>query len=203
MVAILNRGRPEHRRPGRLHALDAGGARWRRGHCLTPCWQPRPTPTRNANGDTALRLAAFRGSLPMVEKLVGPCAARHARLDPLIYAAFNGHAPVVTYLLDHGAKVDAQADNGFTALIGRGAGGHEAVVKELLKQGANPNLKSDAGDTAIDFALRANNDKIFELLRRCWRFERSGGHAARAKVTSRSLDPENTLEMHGKYLDRK
>jgi ankyrin repeat protein len=49
--------------------------------------------TRNRNGETALSLAAYRGKLPFVKRLVE--AGADVNLygwPPLIYAAFNGHA---------------------------------------------------------------------------------------------------------------
>jgi ankyrin repeat protein len=121
---------------------------------------------RNAHGDTALRIAALRGSLPMVERLVKAKAQVNMRgWTPLIYAAFNGHTEVAAYLLDHGAAIDARADNGFTALIAAARSGHEAMTVLLLKRGANPNVRDDKGETAMDYALRGGNTDIFDRLR--------------------------------------
>lgn len=121
---------------------------------------------RNAHGDTALRLAAFRGSLLMVERLVKARALVNIPgWTPLIYAAFNGHAEVVGYLLDHGAEIDARADNGFTALIAAARGGHEEAAALLLKRGANPNARDERGETAMDYALRGGNTDLFDRLR--------------------------------------
>ncbi len=122
--------------------------------------------TRNIHGDTALRLAAFKGDLAMVQKLVKARAfVNMPGWSPLIYAAFNGHAPVVEYLLANGADIDAQADNGFSALIAAARGGHEDVVVMLLKRKANPNLVSDKGESAMDFALATENTRIYDRLR--------------------------------------
>jgi hypothetical protein len=64
--------------------------------------------TRNRNGETALSLAAYQGKLPFVKRLVE--AGADVNLygwPPLIYAAFNGHAAVVDYLLKKGAEINA------------------------------------------------------------------------------------------------
>lgn len=119
----------------------------------------------NAAGDTPLRLAAFRGALPVVQKLVkGRALVNIPDWSPLMYAAYNGHAPVVNYLLENGAEVNAQARNGFTALIAAAKGGYENIVITLLKRGAKPNLVTDRGETAMDFALRTDNTDIYDRL---------------------------------------
>jgi ankyrin repeat protein len=74
--------------------------------------------TRNRNGETALSLAAFKGNLPLVQRLVE--AGADVNLygwPPLIYGAFNGHTAVVEYLLKKGANVNATTENGSTALL--------------------------------------------------------------------------------------
>ena len=120
----------------------------------------------NGAGDTQLRLAAFRGALPVVQKLVkGRALVNIPDWSPLMYAAYNGHAPVVNYLLENGAEVNAQANNGFTALIAAAKGGYENIVIALLKRGAKPNLVTDRGETAMDFALRTANTDIYDRLR--------------------------------------
>lgn len=120
---------------------------------------------QNSAGDTPLRLAAFRGALPVVKKLVkGHALVNIPDWTPLMYAAYNGHAEVVTYLLENSAEVNAQAHNGFTALIAASKGGYENIVIALLKRGAKPNLMTDRGESAMDFALRTANTDIYERL---------------------------------------
>jgi ankyrin repeat protein len=101
-----------------------------------------------------------------VQKLIkGRALVNIPDWSPLMYAAYNGHAPVVNYLLENGAEVNAQASNGFTALIAAAKGGYENIVITLLKRGAKPNLVTDRGETAMDFALRTDNTDIYDRLR--------------------------------------
>ena len=133
--------------------------------------------TRNRNGETALSLAAYRGKLDFAQRLVE--AGADVNLygwPPLIYAAFNGHAPVVDYLLTRGAEVNATTANGSTALLFAARFGHLEVVKILLQHQADPNLANERGATAIDWALKTDNTDIADLL--CRAGGRSGNPAA-------------------------
>ena len=132
---------------------------------------------RNRDGDTALRMASFKGSLPFVRRLVEAGAEVNMfGWSPLSYAAYNGHAEIVDYLLQHGASANAQTENGSSALMLAARNGHQAVAEVLLKHKANPNLVSENGETAIDLAVKHNNTAIAELLRA------AGGHAATSAV---------------------
>ena len=57
-----------------------------------------------------------------------------ARL-PLIAASEQGHLKAVQVLLARGAKFDAKAANGATALTQASQGGHTEVVRTLARQG--------------------------------------------------------------------
>ena len=72
----------------------------------------------NRFGDTPLMLAALKGDMPTVRALQTAGAAVNKRgWTPLIYAATGGHDDVVTFLLQHGAEIDAPSPNGTTALM--------------------------------------------------------------------------------------
>ncbi|TLD44337.1 MAG: hypothetical protein FAZ92_03406 [Accumulibacter sp.] len=123
--------------------------------------------TRNRNGETALSLAAYKGLLPFVKRLVE--AGADVNLygwSPLVYAAFGGRTAVVEYLLIKGAEVNATTPNGSTALLFAARFGHLEVVELLLRNKADPNLANDRGATPIDWALKSDNTDIADLLRK-------------------------------------
>ena len=137
--------------------------------------------TRNRNGETALSLAAYQGKLPFVTRLVE--AGADVNLygwPPLIYAAFNGHAAVVDYLLKKGAEINATTANGSTALLFAARFGHLEVVELLLQNNADPNIANERGATAIDWALKTENTDIADLLRK------AGGRAGESAAGARS-----------------
>ncbi|MQM32728.1 MAG: hypothetical protein CRU78_20470 [Candidatus Accumulibacter phosphatis] len=122
--------------------------------------------TRNRNHETALSLAAFKGNLPIVRRLVE--AGADVNLygwPPLIYAAFNGHTAVVEYLITRGANIDATTENGSTALFFAARFGHLQIVELLLKNKADASIANDRGATADDWARQTENTNIADILR--------------------------------------
>ncbi len=123
--------------------------------------------TRNRNGETALSLAAYRGKLNFVQRLVDSGADVNLYgWPPLIYAAFNGHTAVAEYMLKKGAEVNGTTENGSTALLFAARFGHIEVVELLLLNKADPNIANERGATAIDWALKTDNTDIADLLRK-------------------------------------
>jgi len=68
---------------------------------------------------------------------------------PLIIAAAYGHKDVVQILLDNGANIDHQENDGVTALLFAAINGEKDVVQLLLDNGANRRLKSNLGTACI------------------------------------------------------
>jgi len=133
--------------------------------------------SRNRNGDTALRMAAFTGKLAFVQRLVEAGAEVNMYgWSPLTYAAFNGHADIVEYLLKRGAEINATTENGSTALLLAARNSHREVAEVLLKHHADPNVETENGETALDWALKTNNTDIAQRLREAG--GRSGKSAA-------------------------
>jgi len=121
---------------------------------------------RNSVGDSAMRLAAFKGHQKIIEKLIAAGGyVNTPDWTPLIYAAFNGHLEVAKTLIKAGADVNAASDNGTTALMVAARGGFLDLVKTLLAAQADANRANENGDTAVDLALRAQNTDIADVLR--------------------------------------
>src|SRR5687767_3365448 len=78
---------------------------------------------------------------------------------PLHLAAFMGHPGVVRILLDHGADLEAVAQNGIAnrplhaALAGKES---PEVIELLLARGADVNAKAEAEVTPLHLAARGN-----------------------------------------------
>ena len=95
-------------------------------------------------GETALMTAARVGTLASVKALI----ARGARVDSkdekhgqtaLMWAAAEGHPPVVEMLVELGADYKARLASGMTPLLFAIREGHGDVVRVLLKAGADVN----------------------------------------------------------------
>ncbi|MET0321425.1 MAG: ankyrin repeat domain-containing protein [Duganella sp.] len=118
------------------------------------------------NGNTALMMAAFRKNMPLVVDML----RRGARVNQqgwsaLHYAAAGGSVEITNLLLDHQARIDAEAPAGLTPLMLAAREGQEDVVKVLLARGADATLK-DGGFhlTASGFALKADKPWIAKAI---------------------------------------
>ena len=57
---------------------------------------------------------------------------------PLIVASEYGHTPIVEYLIQNKADINARNNDGKTPLILAKENGHEEIVKHLIEHGATP-----------------------------------------------------------------
>ena len=89
----------------------------------------------NVAGRTPLMLAAFRGDLQSVRRLLAVGADVNTRggdgMTALMFASHGGHATVVRELLQNGANIYARARNGWTPKKAAQARRHHAVVEML------------------------------------------------------------------------
>jgi ankyrin repeat protein len=86
---------------------------------------------------------------------------------PLLMIVKSKRLKLLNWLVDNGADINFQDDNGFSSL-------HFAVkrnytlaqVEELLKYGADPGLETKSGETAIDLAEAQRKTKLVSLLKK-------------------------------------
>eukprot|EP00118_Oscarella_pearsei_P003104 m.12968 g.12968 ORF g.12968 m.12968 type:complete len:2147 (+) comp24414_c0_seq2:49-6489(+) len=83
---------------------------------------------------------------------------------PIMEAAQEGHYDLVKMLLERGAKADAVANNGDTALIFCCSNGHTEVAELLLDAGANLEHKAEGGRTPLMKAARAGHLQTVQFL---------------------------------------
>lgn len=115
----------------------------------------------NANGETPLMLAAIKGKLDWVKKLVGKGApVNQAGWTPLHYAASGPDNGVAAWLLSQGADINARSPNGSTPLMMASRYGALDLPAVLLKAGADATLLNDKGLSAADFAATAGRDEL-------------------------------------------
>ena len=122
----------------------------------------------NTAGENALMMAALRGHLGLVQRLI----ERQAQVNrpgwtPLHYAAtHDGEAalPITRLLLEHHAYIDAASPNGSTPLMMAARYGQASVVRLLLEQGADPTLRNQQGLDAIDFARQIDREHVAEAI---------------------------------------
>ena len=115
----------------------------------------------NSVGETPLMLAALRGRLDLMRRLIERGAAvDRAGWTPLHYAASGPEPKAVAMLLDRGAKIEAVAPNGSTPLMMAARYGSEDGVKLLLDRGADPKRRSERGHSAADYARAEGRESL-------------------------------------------
>lgn len=132
---------------------------------LLASWPQTRTEVRNASDESPLMLAALRGYLPLVKKLVDNDAdVNKPGWTALHYAATGGHVPIIEYLVEQSAYIDAESPNGTTPLMMAAMYGSPEAVKSLIQAGADLTLKNQLGMTALDFAIRGQRPNARALI---------------------------------------
>jgi ankyrin repeat protein len=129
-------------------------------------WSKTNLDKRNDQDESVLMLAALKGYLPLVKKLIDHDAdVNKPGWTPLHYAATSGHVPVIELLLDSSAYIDAESPNGSTPLMMAAMYGSPEAVKVLIQAGADLTAKNQLGLSALDFAVqgrRQNSQALIE-----------------------------------------
>jgi len=123
----------------------------------------------DANGRTALMMAAFEGFAEVVELLLdhGSEVDRRdgAGRTALMYASSGPFPQTVELLIQRGADINLiDTTEGWTALMFAASEGHQPVVDALLRHGANLEIADQDGDKAIDHARYRGQIHIVALL---------------------------------------
>ena len=82
----------------------------------------------------------------------------------LMLASQGGHIPVITKLLEKGAKIDAKSNYGWMALMIASRNGHAAVVTQLLEKGAEIDAQDNSGATALMIASGSGHTAVVTQL---------------------------------------
>ncbi|XP_063930966.1 ankyrin repeat domain-containing protein 12 isoform X2 [Zophobas morio] len=114
---------------------------------------------RNERGETPLHLAAIKGDVEQVCKLLAhradPNATDFAGWTPLHEACNHGWYEVAFRLVQAGANVNAKGHENDTPLHDAAMNGHIKLVKLLVERGADIHAKNSKGKTPLDVATSA------------------------------------------------
>jgi ankyrin repeat protein len=124
----------------------------------------------NEAGESALMMAALKGNLPTLQRLL----ERGARVNQpgwsaLHYAAAGPDSKIVELLLERGADIDAASPNGTTPLMMAAQYGGEASVELLLRRGADATKRNQRNLAAVDFARLSGRAPLVQRLEQAQR----------------------------------
>lgn len=115
-----------------------------------------------------------------------------ASYTPLSYAAYQGNDKMVRYLIERGARVDADADarNGTidinTPLMMAAMQGHKDTTVILLRAGANARIRAHHGHTAAELAEKYTGASLLGILKCAERLRSGETFAKRCDASQRA-----------------
>jgi ankyrin repeat protein len=117
----------------------------------------------DADGNTPLLRACRFGQIHAAQLLVNEGASVNASSSgwtgrtPLHVASALGSAPLVEFLLDQGARLEAADDRGWTPLMCAASQGMHSIAKILINRGAKLDAQDKDGYTALVHAFEINS----------------------------------------------
>ncbi len=121
----------------------------------------------NASGENALMMAALRGQLAWMQRLLDRGAQVHKDgWSPIHYAATGQEPKTVALLLERGAPVEALSPGKDTPLMMAARYGAEASVDLLLARGASASVTNGRNLDAVDLARAGGRDFLVERLQK-------------------------------------
>lgn len=140
----------------------------------------------NARDETALMFVALNGQLEFAKVLVQRGAqVNRSGWTPLHYAATGGHAPMVRWLIEEHAYLDAHSPNRTTPLMMAARHRRIEALRLLIEEGADPTQRNDNGWTAADYVQRyGDQDTAGWLRERAAAFEAKYGTVNRPRTSA-------------------
>ncbi|XP_052422418.1 BRCA1-associated RING domain protein 1 [Carassius gibelio] len=122
---------------------------------------------RNRNGETPLHLAAIKGDVEEVRKLLAqgadPNLKDNAGWTPLHEACNLGHLGVVEELLQQGALLNTPGYQNDSPLHDAVRNGQIATVKLLVERGASQSVLNIFGLRPVDYALTPEMQEVLRM----------------------------------------
>lgn len=113
---------------------------------------------------TALLVIPFALLIHYLRRKDKERAAVEASKSELARTCANGQLKKVIALVDAGADVNEQDENGGTALMLAARNNRLSVAMYLLEHGAKTDLKTKSGTSASDIAMNHGNGKIMDAI---------------------------------------
>ncbi|KAK0146199.1 Ankyrin repeat, SAM and basic leucine zipper domain-containing protein 1 [Merluccius polli] len=82
----------------------------------------------------------------------------------LMQAARDGYSTVINLLVSHGAHVNAQDSNGYTALAFAAQYGRVEAALKLLQVGADKTIRTKDGESPADISLAYKHTRLTQIL---------------------------------------